>query len=690
MQDKDLTTADVSKLAGTFDLMNSQWAPCRYNCPVHADVRLYIEHAAQGRFGPAIDVIREALPLAAVCGRICHHPCEANCRRNDVDAAVAIREVKRFVAELQGAKGCTVRKAAKQDKARVAIIGGGPAGLSAALELAKKGYRPTIFEKFPIAGGIPATAIPRYRMPLDVLQIDVEWILAHGVELKTGVEIGKDKTIDGLLAEGFAAVLVAVGLAKSRTLPLPGGDHPQVFPVLEFLQQIAFDDKPQVGKSVLVIGGGNVAVDAARSALRLGAASVQMMCLEDEKEMPAWKWEQDEAKEEGIRIIHRRGPVEVVRQGDGIAGLKARKVTRVFDENKRFNPAYDDGDVITINCDTIVLAIGQMPDGNYLQGSGLKLDERSRLTYDRNTHQTNLKNVFACGEIVTPPGSAVEACASGKRAAAAIDMFLSDKDIRIDDTLPPAIDKITAPTAEKVTKVTRNPVAAREPEARKHSFAQFDSNYTPAAALSEARRCMGCGGGAEVLVDKCVACLTCLRVCPFEIPKVTDVARIESSLCQACGMCIAECPNNAIVARSWEARDVVARASAALAAVAGKKVVAYICGHRATAEQWTSPASDGVEGVAEVYLPSLARLGTKDLLKTLEAGASAVVVLADEPTAERYPQATARIAKRVQQAQALVVEAGLKAETMQFAQVAIGDRTAVKAALAAAVGKIGS
>jgi NADPH-dependent glutamate synthase beta subunit-like oxidoreductase/coenzyme F420-reducing hydrogenase delta subunit/ferredoxin len=714
-------------------LADELWPPCRDACPVHADVRSYIEALAQGRWRDAIDIIRRNLPLASVCGRICHHPCEVNCRRGDVDEAVAIRELKRFVSELQGAAGATVHKAAAQDKARVAIVGGGPAGLSAALELAMAGYRPTIFEKFPLAGGIPATAVPQYRLPRDVLQTDVDWILAHGVDLRTGVEIGRDKTLDDLHRDGFAAVVIAVGLARSRLLPMPGSDHPRVYTALEFLTQVAFMDSgntgvrcdkgchserseesrrgqaenrdsssglkpllrmtpakaringraPELGRHVLVIGGGNVAVDAARTALRLGSA-VRMVCLESEDEMPAFAWERREAREEGIEIVPRRGPTEIVLRGGAIAGVKARAVTRVFDKDRRFDPRYDDADVIDLACDTVIIAIGQSADLGFLAGSSLKADERGRIPCDSATQQTAVPWIFACGEIVTPPGSVVEACASGRRAAGAVDQFLSGRPLQLDAATPPKVEAIPAETAAKVTKISREPVPMAAAETRKTCFASVDGNLSEDAVLREARRCMSCGAGAEVIADKCAACLTCLRVCPFGIPTVTDVARIESAKCQSCGICIAECPANAIVARGWDARGLPAQARAAMnAAGEGRRIVALVCGHRSSAAQWQGRAALP-PGVVAVYLPSLARVSVRDLLGVLEQGASAVVVAAVRADAERYPQATQRARRRFDQARQLVAEIGLPADRLQWVDLADASDDAVSSALAGA------
>jgi len=668
--------------------MEREWSPCRYHCPVHADVRSYIELAARGRWREAIDVIRERLPFASVCGRVCHHPCEANCRRAGVDEAVAIREVKRFVSERQGASGATVRRM-KQDKSPVAIVGAGPAGMAAALDLAVRGYRPTVFEKFPVAGGIPATAIPRYRLPRDVLQQDIDWICAHGVNVVTGVEIGKDKTLVDLKKDGFAAIVIATGLALSRTLPIPGSDHERVYPALSFLTAVNFDRPPPIGSDVLVIGGGNVAMDATRTAVRLGAARVRAMCLEAEDEMPAWDWERNEAAEEGVEFIHRRGPTEIVIRQGRIVAIAARKVTRVFDDAHRFDPRYDDADVVRVECDTVIMAIGQPADMGFLVGSSLTTDARGRLVYDSATHQTSDPSVFACGEIVTSPGSVVEACASGQRAAKAVDLFLSGKTIRIADALPPVIGEIAPDTAAKVSKVPRNAALQRPADERRCDSLPIDANFTADAAMREAQRCMGCGGGAEVLIDKCAACLTCLRVCPFDIPVVTDVARIESSLCQACGMCIVEWPANAIVSRSWDMCEEVRNTAARLAAISVRpKVVAYINGYHAPAAAWSESPEEAIPGVLEVWLPSVSRLGVAEMLRAIEDGADGIVVVTGYLGGDRYPTASERVARRVEQLRVMLSEIGMNPERVQMVRCADEGRDAMRRAIAEAVAKI--
>ncbi|KKL19883.1 hypothetical protein LCGC14_2461000, partial [marine sediment metagenome] len=272
----------------------------------------------------------------------------------------------------------------------------------------------------------------------------------------------------------------------------------------------------------------------------------------------------------------------------------------------------------------------------------------------------------------------VEACASGQRAAKAAHLFLSGQPIEIDDELPPYIEAIDAETAELVKKVTRHAVGVEAAEARRANWSEVDHNYDDETALVEARRCMSCGAGAEVLIDKCVACLTCLRVCPFDIPKVQDVARIDSVLCQSCGMCIAECPANAIIARGRDVGDLVVRTAAGLDK--SRRIVAYICGHHATAADWRGE-SEPLPGTVEIYLPSTSRLSSAELLHAFEAGAEAVLVVSCPDGTERYPQTAERVRRRVAQTKQMLAEVGLDADALTLLEMADQDRAAIRAAL---------
>lgn len=649
-----------------------QWPPCRLACPVHADVRTYIKHISLGRYSEALDVIRQRLPYAAVCGRICHHPCEQNCRRRDVDRELAIRELKRFVAEHPQDSDLPVIPG-KQDKARVAIIGGGPSGMSAALGLARLGFRPTIFEREDIAGGIPMLAIPEYRLPRKVLAKDIGWILAHGIELQTGVRIGRERTIKDLHSEGYEAVIIAAGMSRSRILPLPGRDHPRVFGVLGFLKALAAGRNIDVGRDVLVIGGGNVACDAARAAVRLGCDRVRVICLENEEEMPAWASEVAEAKEEGIRVLYRRGPVEIRREEGRISGLLHKKVTEVFDREGRFNPAFDEQDTAVAECDTVVFAIGQTMDPDFIEGSGLSLDERGRIPFDPKTQQTEIAWIFGCGEVVTPPGSIVEACASGLRAAEAVTQYLTAGTIQIDDTLPPPVERIDAGTAGKVSKRDRVQLNVRPGPERRDDYCTYVATLDEREAVAEARRCMECGSGAVITGDQCAKCLNCVRLCPYEAPQLNDRVRISEERCQACGICYSACPANAIRMQSGLPELLAGQIEGMVAELGGKgkpKIVTYVCGRLAPPEQCCGRVNAASENCREIYLANPGMLDSPQILHTLEAGADAVFIVVPGDVLEYHPGSSKWLRRRVARLQDDLEAIGIHSSRIQLFELA--------------------
>ncbi|MFP3982379.1 MAG: FAD-dependent oxidoreductase [Desulfurivibrionaceae bacterium] len=660
---------------------DSLWPPCRNGCPANADVRLYVHHISQARYLEATDVIRRSLPFASVCGRICHHPCEANCRRRDVDESVAIRELKRFT--LEQTPEPTVNKPASLDRGKVAVVGSGPSGMSAALHLTWRGFQTVIFEKYEAAGGIPVQIIPPYRLPREAIRADVDWILAHDIELKTGVEIGKDKTVRDLADEGYQAVIIATGLSNSRILPLPGTDHPRVHGVLDFLRSVSNGLEIDVGDDVLVIGGGNVACDAARSAVRYGCGRVRMICLESREEMPAWDWEIEECREEGVEIINRRGPGSVQIADDGsISGLQHKKVTRVFDEEGRFAPEFAEDELDTTSCDTIVFAIGQALDDGFRKGSDLEMNQYNRLSFSPETHMTNLDWVFACGEAVTPPGSVVEACASGKRAAEAVDQYLSQGavDLAEYDSLPQVVDRIDDEAGGRVTRIKRNEQPVLPPEKRKNTFAPFELGFTAETALPEAHRCLECGNGAEVIPGRCVKCLTCVRVCPFGAPYVDSVAHIDQVRCQACGICVTECPARAITLGNKEVERVEQELEEK-SRTGKSRTVAYICGHGASEAQWQGRENIGLKDVVEIYLSSLARLDVSDLLSAFERGAEEVMVAVCKGEDERHPGTHDFMERRVSRLNREMEEMGLGKDRLRFLEVENGGIPSLKKAM---------
>jgi NADPH-dependent glutamate synthase beta subunit-like oxidoreductase/coenzyme F420-reducing hydrogenase delta subunit len=667
MASRQLTSEDYGKLTDSKSLLELEWPPCRAACPVHVDARGYLELVARGRFSDALDLIREVLPFPGVCGRICHHPCEQDCRRNDVDQPAAIRDLKRFVAERDYPDAPKLTKPVQKGPA-VAVIGAGPAGLSCALDLAQLGYLPTVFDRSEVGGGLLRTAIPPYRLPRKVLAADVDSILAQGVEFRGGVDVGVDLSLADLRAQGFKAIVLANGLSLSRGLPLPGVEAEGVLLALPFLAGMTEESGPEVGKQVVVIGGGNVAVDVARSAVRCGGETVRMACLESKEEQPAWDWETHEALEEGIETIYRIGPKRILVEDGRVCGVEFAKVTRVFDDQGRFNPQFDQSSLSTIECQTVILAIGQSADLSMLEGSDVVVNDGPRLQWDVSTARTSAKDVFACGEVITGPGSAVEAVASGHRTAGAVDAALNGREIDLTEHLPGKTGAISTCVSEKLIKTIRSEMPVLAPEERKTSFKEFELGLSEAAAMAEARRCMNCSSGPFVISDRCAACLTCLRVCPFDIPLVSEIAEIDSALCQGCGICAAECPGNAIVMAGYMLDDLRKDIKKALEGLSGAatRLLVLVSGHHAPAALWSGERSELPAGAREIYLPSLTRLSAHEMLYAFEAGADGLLVLQCQKGADRYPGVSQRLQKRFDQAREMLAEIGADPKRMRL------------------------
>jgi len=637
------------------------YSPCRAACPAHTDVQAYVGLISQGRYTEAFEVITAPNPIASVCSLICHHPCEQSCRRCGIDEPLSVRHLKRFAIEQAKEYRRNKRKLVKQNKGKSAgIIGSGPSGLTAARDLADLGYSVTIYERHPVLGGMLASAIPPYRLPRNMLKEDIDDVVSRGIEVKTGFEVGKDAKLDDL-AKTHDAVLLAIGLSLSRSLPIPGVDGPGVLLAIPFLEDVAFDRKPKLGKRVLVIGGGNVAMDVARSARRLGVEKVEMVCLENEQEIPAWKWEVDEAVEEAIKINYRWGPKSIKREGDKVLGLEVKKVLSVFDANKRFSPVFDENQTTLLEADTIIITIGQMANLAPLKESSVKADERGRVEWDPKTQKSSAKNVFVAGEVVTGPGSAIAAVANGHRAALAMHLYMQGE--TIEGKLPAQekdkINEMPSEVREKIAKQPRVKVRHLEPAVRVKTMEHFEFGYTEEEARAEAARCRGCGGGAMVDQTKCMACLTCMRICPYGAPVVEAYSTIRPEYCQACGLCAPECPAQAISMVSYDVREVRNAIPKVIGAIDPKRqepvVVALVCSNRLKVVSVPN-------NVKAVPVHCTSRVDVLDILKAFESGADGVAVVRCGDGNCKYKDIEPRVNARVKRGQELIKSLGMEPE----------------------------
>jgi len=403
---------------------------CEETCPVHLDIRGYIGLIADGNFKKSLDLIREKLPFPATIGRICPHPCEEKCNRAQVDEALRIRDLKRFVADyaIKNKTDETVPDI-EENGHKAAVIGAGPAGLTCACDLSLLGYDITVFEAFSVAGGMLALGIPRYRLPRDILKREIENIKKLGVEIKTSIRIGEDLSFDDLFHQGYKAIFIAVGAHESQKARMPGEESQGVVPGVDFLRDLNLGKEVKVEDRVAVIGGGNVAMDAARSSLRLGAREVSILYRRSREEMPASDEEIEAALEEGIKIEYLVAPVEVLTNNGKVAGLKCiRMKLGEADASGRRRPISIEGSEFEIKLDMILPAIGQKSDFSFLpQDDSIAVSKWGTIVADSQSCATSREGVYAGGDCVTGPGIAIDAIAAGKIAALSIDAYLKGK-----------------------------------------------------------------------------------------------------------------------------------------------------------------------------------------------------------------------------------------------------------------------
>ncbi len=530
-------------------LYGESQAPCQVTCPAHLYIPGYIALIAKGKFNEALDLIRRRMPLPSVCGRVCLNPCETECKRKDLDEPVAIEALKRFVTD--NVKEELPQRLPQTYKEKVAIVGSGPAGLAAAYDLIRMGYGVTVFEALPVAGGMLSVGIPEHRLPKATFKHDIDYIKALGVEIKTNSPVSLDGGLEGLLKEEYGAVLLSMGAHKGQKLNIPGADSNGVLVGTSFMHDVNTGKKVAVGKKVMVIGGGNVAMDCARSARRLGATEVHVACLESRDVMPAEAGEIEQAEEEGIKVHPSLTPTQIVASNGKISGVDFQKITNLkFDKDGR--PQFDavSGSKETFPAETVIFAIGQVPEvGTLSEKCDIKLSQRGCLNIDPETMMSGMKGVFAAGDCVNGATNIVDAIASGQKAAFYINRYLQGDVLRVRAKKSIKASDIQVEIPSTTVKEKRQAMPLLAAKDRVSTFKEVALGLTPEAAIAEAKRCLNCAGHL------------CKDACPYEAPQFADEEKAKMQKCDLCfdrfgngkkPICVEACPVRALDAGKIE------------------------------------------------------------------------------------------------------------------------------------------
>ena len=556
--------------------------PCRSACPARVNVQAYVSLLQRGKYKEAVEIIRNDMPFPAICGRVCFSPCEDACARTNVDQAVAIRALKKLAADVERESGRVKPKAVpEKQRERVAVIGGGPAGLTAAYELAKLGYPVTVFERMAEPGGMMRYCIPDFRLERFVVKNEIAYIRDLGIEIKTGVEFGKDITLDSLQKEGYKAIFLAIGTQQGMKLNILGEDLNGVINAVDFLRDVALEKDVKVGKRVTVIGGGNSAIDAARTSKRLGAEKAIVLYRRSREEMPALSSEVEEAEKEGVEFHFLVAPKQIIGENGKVKAVEcARMRLGEPDESGRRRPVPISFSEHQYEVDTVIPALGQVAEiASVPPGLSNKETKMPLVAVDPLTLETAILGVFAGGDITSGPASIIEAVGAGKKAAVSIHLYLTGQDIH--EGREDGVEETTwIRNWGYVQKKDRRYKPALEKPRLGFDEASDYLERTERNAKFEALRCLGCGPCAECLantdlceVDKaivdealCIGCNVCAVVCPFGAVKKdeSNIAKVNEDLCKGCGICAARCPTRAITMKKLTDERIASLALATL------------------------------------------------------------------------------------------------------------------------------
>lgn len=638
----------------------SAMPPCQAACPIHTDVRGYVFAIAVGDVDDAIKIIRQVNPFPSVCSRICTRPCEKKCRRGQVDEPVSIRALKRFAAD-QTKELVFAGKPVQNRPEKIAIIGSGPAGLTAAHDLALLGYKVTVFEAQKVLGGMLSEGIPEYRLPKDLVKAEIDRIIALGVEPRTGVSLGKDITIEGLLKD-FQAVFIAVGSQKSIVPKCHGSDLKGIIPGVEFLKQVSRKQIPDLGKKVAVIGGGHTALDAARTCIRLGCDEVTVLYRRTLEEMPAGKEEVEEAEKEGIKLRYLSAPVSFSGNGKVTRARFVQMQLGEPDASGRRRPVPIENSEFDIEADSVILAIGYTPDSGLLEENGLELKRNGTLSVKDETGITNIAGVFAAGDVVSGPQSVIEAIASGRRVAEAIHCFFRNKSPKEKAGII-ALEPLDESITNLISKAERQKMFSLPAEDRIRHFEEIDLGFSKEQALKEAQRCLNCGAGAHI-GENCVSCLNCVRICPYDVPSPgKELVAVDINRCQACGICASECPASAITLGIDTMQDSRAEIDKIVDKARQESPEILILGFYCRYRSPLGPPLDRDE-VYWIGKCCTGRIDTADLLYPFEFGVDGAVVQICEKDACRHREGNKYLRKHVKEAKKILDITGFNADRL--------------------------